>query len=716
MLDARGAAVPTVVHWGADLGALTTTQLARLSDDSIPPVGPSATDSPTRPGLIPLLADGWTGQPGLEGRHHPADAPLGRPRRPTLTLVGLESEPPVSACVVLEDSGDGARVLAVTIDIKLTPDGVLRVRTTVTNLASAVFELTRAAISLPLPDAAREHLDFCGTWAHERQPQRAPVRQGTWLRESRHGRGGHDDSFLLAAGTPSFGFRSGEVWAFHLATSGDTRVWLERTATGHTIVGLAELLATGEVVLNEGESYVSPWSMAAWSDRGLDGVAQRFHRWFRSLPAHPAGPRPLTLNTWEAVYFDHDENRIFALADAAASIGVERFVLDDGWMTGRSDDSRALGDWTVDPVTWPRGLRPLIAHVTAAGMQFGLWVEPEMVSLDSDLAREHPEWILREHTEHLPRSWRHQQTLDLGNVAVRDFIVDALSALLDEYDIAYLKWDMNRDLLGGSTHRHVAGLYEIIDRLRRRFPAVEIESCSSGGARIDAGILERVQRVWPSDTNDPLERLAIERWTSLLVPPEYLGSHVGAGTAHTTGRSHSLEFRLAGALFGHAGIEWDLTILSESDRATLARWAATYAGLRSLLHSGTVVNADTADHRFVRGIVSSDGLEGVFCIAALDTSPTSMPTPERILGLDPDVEYRVRVVTLADDAPSYGSAPPAWMIRGETRATGRALATVGLMVPSLKPEQAIVVRCSAVSPEEAQQSLFGREAQVEDLA
>lgn len=695
MLDARGAAVPTIIHWGADLGDLTPAALESLADASIPPVGPSAIDTSLRVGIIPLLADGWTGQPGLDGRHDARDAAAPRPRRPALTTRAVELTSPAAARVHLHDVADGIPVLDVVIDLELTPQGVLRARTTVTNLAAAPFELTALTTALPLPATARERLDFTGMWAHERQPQRAAIQQGTWLRESRHGRGGHDDSFVTVVGTPGFGFRSGEVWATHLAWSGDTRAWVDSTATGHTLLGLGELLAPGEVRLSEGESYESPFTLAAWSSDGLDGISARFHAWFRSRAAHPQSPRPLTLNTWEAVYFRHDEEQLSALARAAASVGVERFVLDDGWMTGRVDDTRALGDWTVDPAKWPRGLGGLVSTVTGLGMQFGLWVEPEMVSLDSELAREHPDWILREHRTRLPLEWRHQQTLDFGNPAVRAHIVTAIGALLAEYDISYLKWDMNRDLLAGSAHAHVIGLYEVIDALRDAYPDVEIESCSSGGARIDAGILERTQRVWPSDTNDPLERLIIERSTALLVPPEYLGSHIGAGTSHTTGRTHSLSFRLAAALFGHAGIEWDVTTLAPADHEALAHWAACYRQHRALLHTGTVVNADTDAHRLIRGVVSADRREALFTVATLDTSPVSVPLPDRVPGLDPALSYRVEPVTVGGGPALYGGVSPAWWDAGSLVATGAALQSFGIRMPLLMPEQAVILHLTA---------------------
>ncbi|QAV70348.1 alpha-galactosidase [Salinibacterium sp. UTAS2018] len=715
VLDARGTGVPSITHWGADLGELSATQLAALADSRERALGPSSIDEPFRLSIVPLLAEGWSGLPGLEGRHdQPAGAGVaaggasgGRVRRPALRTESIDHPEPgvvritlVDAAGVTPDDADAAVALRLTITFELTAAGVLRSRSQLTNTATEIFELSSLATVLPLAPVARERLDFSGIWAAERQPQRSAIDYGTWLRESRHGRRGHDDSYLTVAGTPGFGFRHGEVWAMHLGTSGDTRVWIDRSALGITTVGAAELLAPGEIRLATGDSYETPWAYAAWSDAGLDGVSDRFHSWFRGLPAHPSTPRPLTLNTWEAVYFDHNFEQLAALADAAADAGVERFVLDDGWMKNRTDDERALGDWTVDEQSWPEGLTPLVDRVTVRGMQFGLWVEPEMVSLDSDLAREHPDWILRDDDRPLPKSWRNQFVLDLDNPAAFAHVLDAISALLDEYAISYLKWDMNRDLLGGSVHRHVAATYRLMDELRVRYPHVEIESCASGGARVDAGVLERVQRVWPSDTNDAHDRFSIMRWTNLLVPFEYLGSHVGSSPAHTSGRSLSLGFRLATALMGHSGIEWDLTATTAEERAALPVWAAAYRSLRGLIHSGRVVRGELETAQpVVTGIVADDAtgvVDAVFWVTCLDTPSDAVPTSRRLPGLDPHRDYRVSPVDVGAEAATYPGTAPAWWHEGELTLSGAVLGSVGLQLPILHPDEALVLRVTAV--------------------
>ncbi len=552
------------------------------------------------------------------------------------------------------------------------------------------FTLTATDVVLPVPDRAREVLDFSGRWAGERRPQRAQPGHGVWLRETRHGRGGHDDPFLMVAGTPGFGFGAGEVWSTHVAWSGDTRQWFERNELGPSVLGAGERVTPGP--LAPGSEYAAPTVVATWSDAGLDGLSDRLHPWIRSWSTIDR-PRPVTLNTWEAVYFDHSLERLEPLVERAAEVGVERFVLDDGWFLGRTDDRRALGDWTVDPVRWPEGLGPLIERVNHAGMEFGLWVEPEMVSLDSDLARRHPEWLLS-----APDSvtWRWQHVLDLARPEVEQHLFERLDTLLAEYPIAYLKWDHNRDLLVEASRPQVLGVYRLIDRLRAAHPGVEIESCASGGGRIDLEMLRRVDRVWTSDTNDPLVRQRIQRWTGIVVPPEYLGSHVGDARAHTTGRVAAPGFRLATALFGHAGIESDLTRVSPDDLAALRRWVSVHGDLRELLHSGRVVRVDGADDAvLVHGVVSPDLRTAIFSYAVLDATDTALPAPLRLVGLDPDRRYHVEVVDIGAPFSVLQDAAPPWLAEGVTL-PGAVLMGIGLPMPLLLPGDAVVLRVDAV--------------------
>ena len=695
LLDLRGDGVPQVLHWGADPGPLDAVARRRLADALVPGVPPSSLDDPWPFTLLPGQADGWSGTPGLsghrEGSHHP------RWRRREQAAVVVE---PSGASVLTWHVVDPAAGLAAGGVLRLEPSGLVRLRHEVTDTGPGGYRVEGLVAGLPVPAQAGELLDLTGRWCRERSPQRRPFEHGTQARLSRRGRTGHDATLLLAVGTPGFGFRSGEVWAVHTAWSGNHVHAAERLpegagAGGSGVVSGGELLAAGEVRLDAGQGYATPWVCFSYSAHGLDGASARVHRWLRSRPEHPRGPRPLTLHSWEAVYFDHDAGRLERLARTAAAIGVERFVLDDGWFLGRRDDSAGLGDWSVDPQVWPAGLRPFADLVRDLGMEFGLWVEPEMVNPDSRLAREHPDWLLGVRDDgSRPRPWRRQQVLDLTRPEVVAHLGERLDALVSDVGIAYLKWDHNRDLHEAPTvHGQTLAVYRLLDDLRERHPGLEIESCSSGGARVDLGVLARTDRVWASDTNDPLERQAVQRWTGLLVPPELVGSHVGPARAHTTGRTTDLGFRCLTALFGHAGIEWDVSACSPQELAQLTAWAATYRRLRGLLHSGDVVRADHPDPgAWLHGVVAADGSRAAFAYVRLDTSPDLQPGRLRLPGLDPGRRYRVA----ADPAfgPPPGGRSPRWWGEGVT-ATGAVLDAVGLPGPILDPAEGALLHVTA---------------------
>ena len=445
-----------VIHWGADLGS-TLPDLAILGE----PIPHSAVDANVPAALLPQGSSAWLGRPGLRGQRI-ADGVPGLDFSLRLRVVDVQADASsavASAAIVQKDPDAG---ITVTSTLTLHPGGLLELRHTAVNDGTSPFQLDELATVLPVGPDAVELLDLTGRWCRERHPQRRPVQQGTWVRTGRHGRTGHDSSLLFAAGTAGFGNRHGKVWATHLAWSGNHEQFADTVADGRTMIGGSELLGPAEVVLQPGEGYTTPALFAAYSDRGLDGISEAFYSWFRSRPHHvlpaastglPAGkPRPVVLNTWEAVYFDHKLDTLIELAESAAELGVERFVLDDGWFRGRRDDHAGLGDWYVDETLWPDGLTPLIEAVNSHGMEFGLWVEPEMVNLDSDVARAHPDWIVGpaalSHKDggRLPLEWRHQHIIDLVNPAAWQYVFERIDALLGENNIKYLKWDQNRDL------------------------------------------------------------------------------------------------------------------------------------------------------------------------------------------------------------------------------------------------------------------------------
>jgi alpha-galactosidase len=694
VLDLRTTGMPAFVHWGADLGDLSAAELAAISDALAPPVPPSSFEVPIRLSVVPQRSAGHAGRPAVAGHR------AGQDWSPAFVLVRAELRQPA---VLLLESADEAAGLALRTELELTPSGLLRARHTLRNDGADGYEVAGLLVTLPLAPQATELLDFTGRWSRERHPQRRPLLFGAWSREGRRGRTGHDATIGLLAGTPGFDFGSGEVWAAHVAWSGDHVTYAERLPSGLAVLGGGELLEPGEVVLGAGEEYATPWLCAAYSGVGINGISDAFHGWLRARPQHPARPRPVVLNTWEAVYFDHDLDRLRALADAAAEIGVERFVLDDGWFRHRRDDSAGLGDWYVDETVWPKGLHPLVEHVRARGLEFGLWVEPEMVNRDSDVYRAHPDWVLSAGGR-VPLEWRRQQVIDLVNPDAFGYVLERLDALLSDYDIGYLKWDQNRDYVDAghdgrpAVHAQTLAVYRLLDELRARHPGVEIEDCSSGGARVDLEILERTDRVWTSDCNDALERQTIQRWTGVFIPPELLGAHVGPSTSHQTGRRLELSFRAATALFGHAGIEWDITSATAAELAGLRTWTDFYKGARGLLHSGRVVRGDHPDaSALVHGVVARDGSEAVFAYVQLMTSAAAVLTPVRLPGLDPDRPYAVAPVDLAGGPTSmrHATRSPKWLADGGVTLSGRSLATTGLQMPLLNPEQALVLQVRA---------------------
>jgi alpha-galactosidase len=688
ILDARHAPLPAMVFWGADQGDLGEAELAAMGTAALPQRVSGGLDQPAPLTLIPQESSGWLGTPGLAGHRE------GRSFSTKLVTESIEVDAASTRAVI--SAADAAAGLAATITLEVTASGLLRQRIALENRVAEPYSLAALAPTFPVPGDLGELLDTTGRHLRERSPQRHAFTIGTHLRESRRGRPGADASLVLAAGRNGFGFERGLVHAVHVAWSGNHRLAAERTPTAESFLSAGELLGAGEIVLGEGETYTTPWAIGSWGD-GLNEVARRFHDELRARPQHPRRPRPVTLNTWEAVYFDHDLETLATLAERAAAAGVERFVLDDGWFRGRRDDTAGLGDWEVDDTVWPSGLGPLIERVRGLGMEFGLWVEPEMVNLDSELARAHPDWILRGRDE-LPVPARQQYVLDLANEGAWAHLLERLDALLAEHDIAYLKWDHNRDLLEAGAadsgrarvHDNVEALYRLLAELKRRHPALEIESCASGGARVDLGILEHTDRVWTSDTLDPVERLQIQRYTSLVVPPEMMGAHLTSPTVHSTGRRVSLDLSAGVAMLGHLGIEWDLTALDDDGLAAVARWVDLHKQYRALIHSGVLVHGDTADATTdVRGVVARDGASALFTFTQVATSVTYPPGRFTLPGLDADRRYAVRIAA-GSVADGPGQSPLPWAEQPITL-TGRQLGTAGLQAPVLFPAQLVLL-------------------------
>ena len=663
--------------------------------------------------------EGWFGRPGLSGHrlgHGEGGPEAGGDWSPLFRPARSEHDGR-RARVEAADKAAGLRLVT---EIEAVPGGAIRARHTLTNQGRQPYIVDSLEVVFPLPGRVGEVLDFTGRQTAERIPQRHQIGDGLWLREGRRGHTGHDSATMLVAGVPGFTFGRGEAYGLHVAWSGNTVHRVERVPSGlgmtgddaepregltpgATTIGGGELLLPGEIILAEGESYTTPWVYLAAARAGLDDLSAQFHGYLRSLPAHPRSPRPVNLNVWEAVYFRHDLGKLTALADAAAGLGVERFVLDDGWFAGRRSDQAGLGDWWVDEDVWPGGLHRLAEYVRGRGMQFGLWIEPEMVNPDSDLYRAHPDWILAT-GQRVPPLQRHQLVLDLTRAEVAGYLLERISGLLSEYEISYVKWDCNRDIVDAGSgaragapaaHGQALAVYALLDELRARHPDVEWESCAAGGGRIDLGILERVQRVWTSDMTDALARQSIQRWTGQLVPPEYLGAHVSAPFSHQTGRYMPMSLRGATALFGHLGIEADITQASADDIAELADWIRLYKRHRALIHSGRVVRIETPDDTaWMHGVVAAGQAAALMCYAAARRAQERPARRPAGTGTRPGSA----LLGHGRDA-RHAASPPGRPCRGriaDVEVSGAALAEIGLAIPAQRTLTAAVILIEAL--------------------
>ncbi len=659
-----GEALPRVVHFGADLGG--SPDFEALAS-AVPRVMWGARlDVPCPPCVLPGLESGYFGCAAVSTSV--------QQRWAFVDAVGS----------TLRFKAAGA---SIEIDYQMSRHGVLAMRVRSKDGGPT------SSLALPLPARLTEVLTFGGDWAREFAPQRHVLQSGMLVFESRRGRPGHDRFPGLFVGVPGFGDDHGDVYGFTLGWSGSHRLSVERLREGDVVVLAGELHVDLDVAA---AGYESPWAYATFSPRGLNGVMQAHHAFLRErvVPSRAAAkPRPVHYNTWEAIYFDHNEATLRTLADRAAAVGAERFVLDDGWFKGRTNDSAGLGDWTVDAVKFPGGLAPLIAHVRGLGMEFGLWVEPEMVNPDSDLARAHPDWIRREGDRLLLQ--RHQAVLDLGNVEVCAHLYEVLHALLAGHEISYLKWDMNRDLTGAGHGVYVRALYGLIDRLRAAHPGVEIEACASGGGRCDWGMLERTERVWVSDTNDALDRFDIQRHANLFMPPEVSGVHVGPAACHITGRRLSLDLRAHVALFGHMGLELDLRALSDGETERLSRHIANYKRFRDLLHTGLYwrLALDGADHCGVC-VTSAEKNQALALVFRRGSTELGRGTVLRLPGLREAAVYRCEAV--GPVSPGVERTLAASLRDGQLLLNGQVLSGKGLELFLPRPETSLLMHFRSV--------------------
>ncbi|WP_030346833.1 alpha-galactosidase [Streptomyces sp. NRRL S-1022] len=595
----------------------------------------------------------------LDGREeYPVE---GGPRfvRPALSVRTEERRGTEWRFVSYDTEGDELRLrfdddgVGITLHYRMRGDVVER-WVTVVNGGPARVELLRAdAATWTLPDREGWRMSqLHGRWAAESRLTAAPLTYGEKVIGSRRGHTGHQHLPWVALDTDATEER-GEVYGCALGWSGSWRIAVAQLPDARVqITGGAGYDDSGLLLLAPGESYTTPVFAGLWSDGGFGGASRAWHAYQRAYVVPDADrDRPVLFNSWEATFFDISEEQQLALARRAAEMGIELFVVDDGWFGARTSDRAGLGDWTPNPDRFPRGLGPLADRVHGLGMRFGIWVEPEMVNPDSDLYRAHPDWV-----QHMPgrarTELRNQLVLNLAREDVQEYLWERLDTLLSGAAIDYVKWDFNRCFTDagwpGEPYPqrlwvdHVRALYALLDRLRAAHPGVAFESCSGGGGRIDLGVLGRTDQVWTSDNTDPLDRLAIQHGFSQIHPARVMAAWVtDSPNTQLNGRVSSLRFRFVSAMAGVLGVGGDLTEWSPRELAEARRWVGLYKEIRPVVQHGELYRlrppaGGLSAVQYLRG-------EETVVLAWLQAQSHGEPVPAvRLRGLDPTASYECR--------------------------------------------------------------------------
>ena len=525
----------------------------------------------------------------------------GKPKLEGLPATYVESDDEAQTLeLVLEDTSINTRIVLLYTIYEAFPVIARSVRFECDS-DEKITLLSAMSACVDLPDKDYEMIDLAGVWARERHVRRHKLDYGIQSIYSMRGCSSYQFNPFLALARENADEFQGQVYGFSLVYSGNflAQTEVDNYDTARVLMGIHP---NGfKWTLGKGESFQTPEMVMVYSEAGLNGMSQTFHKLYRTRLARGTWRdkvRPILINSWEAFYFDFDAPKLLGLADAATDLGMELFVLDDGWFGKRDDSTSSLGDWYPNEEKLKGTLKELAEKINAKGLKFGLWIEPEMTNKDSDLYRAHPDWILAEQGKRICHS-RTQYVLDFSKKEVREYIGDMLENLLAEVPVSYIKWDMNRtfsevfsngndrEYQGKVCHKYILGVYELYERLTSRFPHVLFESCASGGARFDPGMLYYAPQGWTSDDTDAIERLKIQYGTSMVYPVSCMGSHVSASPNHQTNRVTPLETRADVAYFGTFGYELDLLKLGEEDKAEIRRQIAFMKEKRDLIQKGT---------------------------------------------------------------------------------------------------------------------------------
>ena len=618
-----------VAYWGAvlpeheDLMQLVKSQVRDVTGGMIDENAPVS--------LCPVEGDAFAGMPALLA----SDA-NGQALMPRFTLQQARYKKQDLELIY----NDAKLGLTYRASFSLAIDGVWQLASSLQSTQDIqVYWL--AAPVLPAADKTPRVLEFGGRWCGEFKLSERSIGPSALVRENRTGRTSHEHFPGLMTAAQGANYSQGDVYAWHYGWSGGHKMLVEQLPDGRAQVQFGHVPHSYRGLAN---TFTSANQFIAYSAHGINGVSVPLQKYVREklLPFDIAQkPRPVHYNCWEAIYFDHNLELLQDLASRAASLGAERFVLDDGWFGLRDDDTTSLGDWDLDVRKYPQGLTPLIEHVHAMGMGFGLWFEPEMVNEDSALYRSHPDWVLGHSTQ---TRGRQQLVLNMALLPVQEYLYSKISKMLANNAIEYIKWDHNR-VLPFADVAQTQAVYSLLARLRSAFTHVEIESCSSGGGRIDYGILQHTQRVWLSDSNDALERLRIQHQAATFLPAIVTGSHVGPRHCHTSGRVHSINFRAWVAAQRHMGMEMDPRELTDTETNQLLKVVSWWKQQRSWLLAADILRLDSLDEAIIaEQHLAANGEQFVVFVGVADSSVQISPRPLALTGLDAQAQYEIDLV------------------------------------------------------------------------
>lgn len=540
-----------------------------------------------------------------------------------------------------------------------TPSANLfRIRQIIRNIDLPALSVRKFLYSLHLPQHITGLMSFSGRWNREWQPQLHDLDSAIHIvnRTNRVSQRHVPGWVFSEAG---FSDDHNQLWAVNLAVAGNHEIIVEADDFG-LCIGVGEFLEAGEVELVAGEYYSAPDLLLSHAANGLNGIRRSFHHYLRSVSKKTN--RPVQLNSWEAFYFDQNESKVLELIESAEKLGVERFVLDDGWFRDRNSDRSGLGNWEIDLDKYPGGFSGIADGLRSNTIEFGLWIEPEMLNADAEILKEHPDWMLRvSDDDQIPA--RNQWSLNLLIPEALDWVIEQIKAILSKYNVQSIKWDMNRDIsnpfLNGHvvSHRYQQAVLELLHNIRSEFPDLEIEFCASGGGRMSYAFVPPVSRFWLSDNMDSFERIYMQRWASVFYPPEFLGAHVASRKSKGSGRVLSYDFQAAIALAFHFGFELDIRDLDEGASRKLKDYVEFFKEHRNFMHDQDLTYLDTPSEIQCWSIGNSK-LRFLW-IAQIEMAGIQPLASLKIPGLKPASNYKI-TVCLESLNPLHQKKLPNW--------------------------------------------------------